>query len=83
MEKITAQAPNVRLDIVPWRGPAIFTAEFARTIDLVISIGDAFRDFTGSFSTPIATRWRCGAVTLWERSSAGAMFSSMHGTSPS
>ena len=31
--------------MVPWRGPAIFTAEFARTIDLVISIGDAFRGF--------------------------------------
>src|SRR5437016_9825487 len=45
MEKITAQAPNVRLDIVPWRGPAIFTAEFARTIDLVTSIGHAFRGF--------------------------------------
>jgi DNA-binding transcriptional LysR family regulator len=45
MEKITALAPNVRLDIVPWRGPAIFTAEFARTIDLVISIGDAFKGF--------------------------------------
>ncbi|MGH9695250.1 MAG: LysR family transcriptional regulator, partial [Bryobacteraceae bacterium] len=45
MEKITALAPNIRLDIVPWRGPAIFTAEFARTIDLVISIGDAFKGF--------------------------------------
>jgi DNA-binding transcriptional LysR family regulator len=45
MEKITALAPNVRLDIVPWRGPAIFTAEFARTIDIVISIGDAFKGF--------------------------------------
>jgi DNA-binding transcriptional LysR family regulator len=45
MEKITALAPNVQLDIVPWRGPAIFTAEFARTIDLVISIGDAFKGF--------------------------------------
>jgi DNA-binding transcriptional LysR family regulator len=45
MEKITALAPNVRLDIVPWRGPAIVTAEFARTIDLVISIGDAFKGF--------------------------------------
>jgi DNA-binding transcriptional LysR family regulator len=43
MEKISRLAPNVRLDIVPWRGPAIFTAEFARTIDLVISIGDAFK----------------------------------------
>jgi len=45
MEKIGASAPNVRLDIVPWRGPAIFTAEFARTIDLVISIGNAFKGF--------------------------------------
>ncbi|MBA2400419.1 MAG: LysR family transcriptional regulator [Bradyrhizobium sp.] len=45
MEKITKLAPNVRIDVVPWRGPAIFTAEFARTIDLVISIGDAFRGF--------------------------------------
>ncbi len=45
MEKIAALAPNVRLDIVPWRGPAIFTAEFARTIDLVISIGNAFKGF--------------------------------------
>jgi DNA-binding transcriptional LysR family regulator len=45
MEKITRLAPNVRLDVVPWRGPAIFNAEFARTIDLVISIGDAFRGF--------------------------------------
>ena len=31
--------------MVPWRGPAIFTAEFARTIDLVISIGNAFTGF--------------------------------------
>jgi DNA-binding transcriptional LysR family regulator len=45
MEKITQVAPNVRIDVVPWRGPAIFTAEFARTIDLVISIGDAFNGF--------------------------------------
>jgi DNA-binding transcriptional LysR family regulator len=45
MAKITQIAPNVRIDVVPWRGPAIFTAEFARTIDLVISIGDAFKGF--------------------------------------
>ncbi len=31
--------------VVPWRGPAIFTAEFARTIDMVISIGNAFTGF--------------------------------------
>jgi DNA-binding transcriptional LysR family regulator len=45
MEKITRVAPNVTIDVVPWRGPAIFSAEFARTIDLVISIGDAFKGF--------------------------------------
>jgi DNA-binding transcriptional LysR family regulator len=45
MEKVTRIAPHVTIDVVPWRGPAIFTAEFARTIDLVISIGDAFKGF--------------------------------------
>src|SRR6201982_1424655 len=45
MAKITQIAPQVRIDVVPWRGPAIFTAEFARTIDLVISIGNAFKGF--------------------------------------
>jgi DNA-binding transcriptional LysR family regulator len=45
MERVTALAPNLRVDIVPWRGPAIMTAEFARTLDLVISIGDAFKGF--------------------------------------
>jgi DNA-binding transcriptional LysR family regulator len=45
MEKITQAAPNVRIDVVPWRGAAVFTAEFARTIDLVISIGNAFSGF--------------------------------------
>src|ERR1700727_2720768 len=47
MEKVTRLAPGVTIDVVPWRGPAIFTAEFARTIDLVISIGDAFKGFHG------------------------------------
>jgi DNA-binding transcriptional LysR family regulator len=45
MAKVTRAAPNVTIDVVPWRGPAIFPAEFARTIDFVISIGDAFRGF--------------------------------------
>src|SRR5438876_874555 len=45
MEKITRLAPNVRIEIVPWRGPAIFNTEFARTVDLVISIGNAFKGF--------------------------------------
>jgi DNA-binding transcriptional LysR family regulator len=45
MAKITKAAPNVRIDVVPWRSSAIFTAEYARTIDLVISIGDAFKGF--------------------------------------
>jgi DNA-binding transcriptional LysR family regulator len=45
MEKVTKAAPHVRIDVVPWRGPAIFHAEFARTIDLVISIGNSFKGF--------------------------------------
>src|SRR4029079_9820124 len=45
MQKVAQAAPNVRIDVVPWRGPAIFHAEFARSIDMVISIGDAFRGF--------------------------------------
>ena len=45
MEKVTKLAPNVTIDVVPWRGPAIITPEFARTIDLVCSIGDAFKGF--------------------------------------
>jgi DNA-binding transcriptional LysR family regulator len=45
MAKLNEIAPNVRLEIVPWRGPAIFTAEFARTIDMVVSIGNAFKGF--------------------------------------
>jgi len=65
MEKITRLAPNVRIDVVPWRGPAIFTAEFARTIDLVISIGDAFRGFHRqrlyTDSDALAVRWRHAA----------------------
>jgi DNA-binding transcriptional LysR family regulator len=45
MEKVTRLAPNIRIEVVPWRGPAIFSAEFARTIDMVISIGNAFKGF--------------------------------------
>ena len=45
MARISSQAPRVRIDIVPWRGPAIFATEFARTIDLIVSIGDAFKGF--------------------------------------
>ena len=45
MEKVTKLAPNVRIDVVPWRGPAIFTPEFARTIDMVVSLGNAFKGF--------------------------------------
>jgi DNA-binding transcriptional LysR family regulator len=45
MEKVTRLAPNIRIDVVPWRGPAIFTPEFARTIDMVVSIGNAFKGF--------------------------------------
>jgi hypothetical protein len=37
VERVGALAPRVRLDVTPWRGPAIMTAEFGRSIDLVIA----------------------------------------------
>jgi len=46
LERIAAQAPNVRLDVAPWLGPAIMTAELARSIDLVIACtGEDFAGF--------------------------------------
>src|ERR1044072_7823999 len=45
MEKVTRLAPNVTIDVVPWRSSAIVTPEFTRTIDLVCSIGDGFKGF--------------------------------------
>ncbi|GKQ52379.1 LysR family transcriptional regulator [Bradyrhizobium sp. Ce-3] len=45
MEKVTRLAPNVTIDVVPWRSSTIFTPDYARTIDLVISIGNAFKGF--------------------------------------
>jgi len=47
----------ISVDIVPrLAGPAISRPTFARTIELVISIGDAFRGFTASCSTPTMPR---------------------------
>jgi DNA-binding transcriptional LysR family regulator len=46
LERVTAQAPRVRLDVTPWRGPSSMTAELARSIDLVIGCtGEAFPGF--------------------------------------
>jgi DNA-binding transcriptional LysR family regulator len=45
MKKLDSIAPGVQINVVPWRGPAIMTAEFTRTLDMVISIGNAFKGF--------------------------------------
>ncbi len=45
-ERVARQAPGVRLDVAPWRGPATMTAELARAVDLVIGCtGEAFAGF--------------------------------------
>ncbi len=36
LARIASEAPRVSIDVAPWRGPAIMTAELARSIDLVI-----------------------------------------------
>jgi DNA-binding transcriptional LysR family regulator len=44
--RVGEQAPGVRLEVVPWRGPATITAEFARSLDMIIScLGDAYPGF--------------------------------------
>ena len=45
MEKVTKLAPNVTIDVVPWRSSTVATPEFIRTLDLVCSIGDGFKGF--------------------------------------
>lgn len=44
--KVGEQAPGVRLEAVPWRSPPTMTAEFSRSLDLIIScLGDAYPGF--------------------------------------
>jgi DNA-binding transcriptional LysR family regulator len=46
LDHLVAKAPNVRLDVAPWRGPESMTAELARSIDLVIACtSEAFPGF--------------------------------------
>ena len=84
MEKVTKLAPNVRIDVVPWRGPAIFTPEFARTIDMVISLGNAFKGFHRQLlytdSDALAVRRGHPAA---QKAEASARPSSPHGMSRS
>lgn len=45
-EAATREAPGVRLDVAPWRGPATMTPELARSVDLVIGCtAEAFAGF--------------------------------------
>lgn len=45
-EAAAREAPGIRLDAAPWRGPATMTAELARSIDLVIGCtAEAFAGF--------------------------------------
>lgn len=44
--KAGEQAPGVRLEAVPWRSPPTMTAEFSRSLDLIVScLGDAYPGF--------------------------------------
>lgn len=46
VERVGAQAPHVRLDVVPWQAPPLVSAEAARAIDLVLSCkGEAYPGF--------------------------------------
>jgi DNA-binding transcriptional LysR family regulator len=46
LARIADEAPAVRLDVVPFRGPAAMTDEFARGLDLILAcLPDAFPGF--------------------------------------
>jgi DNA-binding transcriptional LysR family regulator len=46
LERVSAEAPQVRLDVVPWRDPAAMTDDLARSIDLAICCAaDALTSF--------------------------------------
>jgi DNA-binding transcriptional LysR family regulator len=46
VDRVAAQAPGVRLDVTPWRGPSDMNGEPAQSIDLVIACtGDALVGF--------------------------------------
>jgi len=46
LQRVADAAPGVRLDVVPWRGPAVLTPDFARTVDLVVAwTGEAYPGF--------------------------------------
>lgn len=63
LAQVAAVAPGVRLDVVPWRGPAVLTPDFARTIDLVAAwTGRPIPASIARRSIRIATPWPCGAV---------------------
>jgi DNA-binding transcriptional LysR family regulator len=45
-ERIAREAPNVCVEITPWRGPTLITDEFLRSIDaIIVNLGDAFPGF--------------------------------------
>jgi DNA-binding transcriptional LysR family regulator len=46
LQAVAASAPGVRLDVIPWRGPAVMTQDFARTVDVVVAwTGEAYPGF--------------------------------------
>ena len=45
-ERVAREAPNVCVEITPWRGPTLITEDFLRSLDAVIvNHGDAFQGF--------------------------------------
>lgn len=46
MERLDREAPGIRVDVVPWRGPSLMTPAFQRSLDaVVVNRGDAFPGF--------------------------------------
>jgi DNA-binding transcriptional LysR family regulator len=79
--KVAAQAPNVRLEVVPWRGPPIITTEFARSLDLIVScLADSFPGFhrVHLYDDSDALAVRADHPAGKRLKEAGAFFSARH-----
>ena len=45
-ERVAREAPNACVEITPWRGPALITEQFLRSIDaIIVNLGEAFPGF--------------------------------------
>ncbi len=68
-ESVTREAPNVCVEITPWRGPNLTTEDFLRTLDAIVTnLGDSFPASIGRRFIATLMCWLSGAIIRWTAS---------------